>query len=183
MLNKAYMIILQILFIFVFLTVFFFTYVNTVEKETFQSQINMVIDSIFTDDINIQNIYNNDATTIALNGSLDLARKNAINSLQQESDNISSSNKTIENKSFMYVIIFIIVFVCLSGILYVSKQHIEFKEHTREALISVFFVGVTEYIFLTFITRQYYSVDPNQVKFKIGQSVQNYIKNNNKIKI
>lgn len=181
MLNKVFMIAIQILFIFVFLTVFFFTYVNSVEKDVFQTQMNIVVDSVFDDDIDIKsmvsNFNDNDVAIVTLDGSLDLAKKISMDSLKNSDADISYNNDQIQKKAYSWVIISVLIFLFITLILYLTKFKIDFKSHTVDALINVFFVGMTELLFLIFITKKYYSVDPNDVKFKLGKSIQNYIKN------
>ena len=182
--NKVFVITTQIVLIFIFLTVFFFTYVNVIEKQAFQTQMNLVVDSIFQDDINISDYAPNgdkDLATVIIDGSLELAKKNAIKNLQSDDDDINKQNKQIENNAFMIVGIVSGSFIVFAIVMYFLKKTISFKIHFTEAIIGLIFIGLTELFFLNIITKKYYSVDTNQIKYRIGGSMQNYVKNRKNI--
>jgi len=52
----------------------------------------------------------------------------------------------------------------------------------KESIITVFFIALVELVFLTFISGKYISADPNKIKNLLGTSIQEWIKQNKKIK-
>lgn len=176
--NKSFYILLQVLFIFIFLTIFFFTYVHSIEKETFKTQMNIVVDDLALD-MNIRPLVpkgQEDIATILLSESLDLARKNAEKSSASDDQKINDQNRHIRNKAFLWVGIATSVLLVIALGLYFTGHRVSFQIHIKEALIVVFFVAITELIFLTVITKKYWSVDPSQIRQKLGNDMQDYIK-------
>jgi hypothetical protein len=60
---------------FIFLTIFFFTYVGEVEKDAFKLQMNIVVDDL-SDNINVRSFVpkgQEDTATIIMDGSLEVA--------------------------------------------------------------------------------------------------------------
>ena len=176
--NKTFYILLQVLFIFIFLTIFFFTYVNSTEKATFKTQMNIVIDDLVLD-MNIRPLVpkgREDIATILLYGYLELVRKNAEKSSDADDQKINDQNRHIRNKAFLLVGIATSVLLVIALGLYFTGHCLPFQIHIKEALIIVFFVAITELIFLTVITKEYWSVDPSQIRQKLGNAIQDYIK-------
>jgi len=178
-LKKTFFILLQVLFTFIFLTVFFFTYVNHIEKETFKTQMNLIVDDI-TEDINIKPFIppgkEDDASVIIL-GSLDFTEEYALKNSAEDDKRISDQNNKIKNKAILWVVIGSAVLLMLAVILVIARYCIPFHIHLKDAMIVVFFIALTEFIFLVVITRNYLSVDPFTVRQEIGNSIQEYIKN------
>lgn len=176
--NKSFYILLQVLFIFIFLTIFFFTYVHSTEKVAFKTQMNMVVDDLALD-MNVRPLVpkgQEDIATILLFGSLDLARKNAEKSTASDDQKINEQNNQIMKKAFLWVGISTSVLLVIALGLYFTGHCLPFQIHIKEALIVVFFVAITELIFLIVITREYWSVDPSQIRQELGDAMQDYIK-------
>ena len=178
--NKIFKLFLQVVLIFIFLTVFFFTYVGNVEKESFTTQMNIVVDDIVPD-INIHEFVppgQEDTAVFILDGSMEVARNNALNDSKEEDKYINDQNIAIRNKAFILLGIVLGILLLVSLILYLTKHCIPFQIHIQDALIVVIFVAITEMLFLTIITKNYWSVDPGQVRSQIGKSIQKWIKEN-----
>jgi len=178
--NKIFKLFLQVVLIFIFLTIFFFTYVDNVEKESFTTQMNIIVDDIVPD-INIHEIVppgQEDTAIFILDGSMEVARNNALNDSKEEDKYINDQNIAIRNKAFILLGIVLGILLLVSLILYLTKHCIPFQIHIQDALIVVIFVAITEMLFLTIITKNYWSVDPGQVRSQIGKSIQKWIKEN-----
>lgn len=177
--NKIFVIFLQIVLIFIFLTIFFFTYVGSVEKDTFKVQMNLIVDDLTTD-INFSQFVpsgGEDVATVILDGSLEVARRNSLNDDKEKDDDISKQNTKIKNKAFLCVGISLIILLIIVAILSMTSHCIPFHIHAKEAFIVVFFVALTEIFFLNVITKNYLSIDPSNVRHQISESIHNWIKN------
>ena len=177
--NGFFKIFIQVVLILIFLTIFFFTYVNNVEKDSFKVQINILVDDIFKD-VNGKNIipYSNKEQVIdLLNKTLDKEKTNAIESSKEGDDQINNSNKQITKNAFILVgiVVSIILFTIL--ISYVIGYCIPFHIHMRDAILGLFFVAIIEIGFLNLVTKNYISIYPNSLKYKLGDSIQKYIIN------
>lgn len=176
--NKIFYVLLQVLFIFVFLTIFFFTYVHSTEKASFKTQMNIVVDDLSLD-MNVKPLVpkgQEDIATILISGALDLAKKNAMKSTAEDDKRIKEQNNKIMKKAFLWAGISIGVLLVIALSLYLSGHCLQFHIHIKDALIVVFFVAMTELTFLLVVTREYWSVDPSAVRQTLGDAIQDYIK-------
>ena len=176
--NKIFYVLLQVLFIFVFLTIFFFTYVHYTEKASFKTQMNIVVDDLSLD-MNVKPLVpkgQEDIATILISGALDLAKKNAMKSTAEDDKRIKEQNNKIMKKAFLWAGISIGVLLVIALSLYLSGHCLQFHIHIKDALIVVFFVAMTELTFLLVVTREYWSVDPSAVRQTLGDAIQDYIK-------
>ena len=178
-------IIIQVLFIFVFLTFFFFFYVIKVEKEEVNRQMNLTVDNIMGDIIHQlpelitkQTNFKKDDVILLINGILAIAEEKVSMESRKSVQDITNQNKLTRTKAFDYLKISSGFIVIISLTLFIIGFCIPFSSHLKDALIAVFFVGLTEFIFLTFIASKYISADPNAVRREIGKSVQDWIKKN-----
>ena len=176
--NKIFYVLLQVLFIFVFLTIFFFTYVHSTEKASFKTQMNIVVDDLSLD-MNVKPLVpkgQEDIATILISGAFDLAKKNAMKSTAEDDKRIKEQNNKIMKKAFLWAGISIGVLLVIALSLYLSGHCLQFHIHIKDALIVVFFVAMTELTFLLVVTREYWSVDPSAVRQTLGDAIQDYIK-------
>ena len=161
MINKLLSVLLQITCIFIFLTVFFFTYVSNEEKKVVENQIDFLIDNVVGANLNI---LPNEVKENILS---------KINNLSSNSDNdsIKKSNDSIRSKATKILIILsIVVIVIFILSIYFNKTNVSFFKNLslstifKETGIIVLFVGLTEYIFLTYFGSKWISIDPNVLK-------------------
>lgn len=181
-------IIIQVTFIFAFLTIFFFLYVSKVEKEEFEKQMNFIVDEIMVDIeddlsslINNQDYINNDQLTIVLNGIIDLVEQKIESSSDSSVKKVIEQNKEVKNKAYTMLYRVILFVTVISAFFYLLRFCIPILDDIKESIIAVFFVALTELVFLTFVTARYISADPNKVRKTLGESVKTWIKRNKKI--
>jgi hypothetical protein len=177
--TRGIAIFIQIALIFTFLTIFFFSYVNNVDKIQFNAQLNIIVDDIIHD-FKYQNIYppgiTQDTIIMILNGSLDLAKYKVYKTSKEVNTNIKENNKKIFNKSIM--ILGIVISLAILGIIIVRSigYCLPLISHIKEAIIAVIATAITEYFFLQIITTRYISADPNDVRKHLAESIKQYIK-------
>ena len=179
---------IQVTFIFAFLTVFFFVYVQEVEQKEFQSQLGIVVDSIMDDiEDNLPNIVGKDSTLtpentlILASGVIDLIKDKISLESKNSVDSITNQNFEVKQKAFnslVNVIIFIIV-ICFLVLL--AGFCIHLADQMKEAMLIVIFVGLTELTFLQVIAKNYISADPNRIKRTLAGAIQDWIKKNKKV--
>lgn len=179
---------IQVTFVFAFLTVFFFVYVQHVEKNEFVSQMNLIVDNItkdfekdIPDIIKEQSVDDKNDITIIINGIIDtLEEKIAIDAKNIINDTLEKNHqvklKALKSLTFVISIVVIIIII-----LFLLGFCIPIQYQIKEAMLVVIFVGLTELIFLTIITQKYISASPNKVKKSFAQSIQNWINNNHKL--
>ena len=120
--------------------------------------------------------YVNEASII-ISGYLDFAEEYSLKHSTEDDKRVSAQNNKIINKAFLWIVIACTVLLIITVILVLSGYCIPFKIYVKESFTVVFFVAVTEFIFLFFITRNYWSVNPVIVRDEIADVVQKYIKN------
>ena len=185
--SNGFSIIFQVIFIFAFLTIFFFAYVVTVEKGEFQTQINLIIDDIVTQDA-IKGILPKgvigltpENEDIILSGILDVIDTKISLSSRDAVVNVNNDNAAIRRKAFIVLGVTAGVLVISTIALLMAGFCIQILYEVREALWVVLFVGITELVFLSVIAKSYISADPNAVKRSIGIAIQKWIATNKTI--
>jgi len=158
-------ILVQVLCIFIFLTIFFFTYAAKKEGEIVKDQVNFLID---------------DTVGIHLNSMPDDLKKvlkSKINSIEENTPEniangikIDNSNNAIKLKTTKILVVLSILVLLVVVISYfLSKKGINFfkdlnlQKIGKETIVIVLFVALTEYIFLTYIGSKYVSIDPHEI--------------------
>lgn len=163
---------LQLVMIFGFLTLFFFNYVNKVEKEEFVKQVNFVVDDL---------VYKYLPTTRLSQQQKDLANEqidkmaedSAIKS-KSENEGVERENELTKNKGYTYVISFLLFVITLISVVLVAGYCLDLKHDLKEVLIIVLFVALVEFTFLTVIARNYISADPNAIKRTVADTISKY---------
>ena len=160
-------ILLHVALMAVFLTVFFFTFAQNIEKEIVEEQINFVIKDFVGN------------TLKPLDKSVKEQIKNKIDSAfdgidmtKQDSD-VKKNNKEVFDKAMIFVgILFgiIVLFVIIMGFIYKWSHHY-IKYLITASASSLIFVAITETLFLLLIAKNYLSADPNKIKLKIIETL------------
>jgi hypothetical protein len=160
-------IIVQVICVFIVLTVFFFTYATTVEGEVVKNNVAFMLKNIFGNNLNL---LSDDAKETILE---------KIDSIETDSPEfkkanaeIDASNDEIKKNAFGTLItlsIGVAAIVILSLILSKTTNIQFFKglklgHIFKETAVIVLFVGITEYVFLTYFGAKWISVDPNVVR-------------------
>jgi len=182
--KNTFDIIFQVTLIAIFLTVFFFTYVSNVEKEEFQKQLDLIVDDLLSDQ-DIRNIIpqnlsqtQKDNLAIVISGSLEAAKtKSTINEQNAINDVINNNSKVklATYKKIFYVLIIIII-LCI--IVLLLGYCLPLIYQIKEATIVVFFVALTELMFLEIIAKNYISANPNKIKAEVAQAIKEWLKDN-----
>ena len=168
--NELVKIFMQIFFVVAFLALFFFLYVVNVEKEIFESQINYLVDNIF----NELSFTSNVILTTPMKSEINKEMLNYINSFQvtgNSYNDIRAENEQVINNTVNIVICFALLFIACLFSLYALHVCIDIPRHVVENLIVLGMVGLTEYLFLNLVTRNYMAADPNHVKLYFAEQL------------
>lgn len=148
-------IILNITFIAIFLGVFFFTYGVHVEEQIVKNS------SIY-----IANTLKQDAKLLIPDSMYnEFVEKLIIPSPEQDENVVKNNNELLYKSSIVLGTIFIIGISTVYVLC--NKWKINFWTITKESLIILFFVAITEFIFMTLVVANYMSADPNYVKYSV----------------
>jgi protein-S-isoprenylcysteine O-methyltransferase Ste14 len=153
----------------IFITIFFFTYAAKVEEEILTKQIENLIDD-FTDNVIVDNIDKKEIKEI-----LETIK---YPDLKEDDRKVEENNKKLKIQGMIFcLVILVIVVFCI--VVYYKKSGDEDKgEYIKSILISngilLIFIGITEFYYINVVIKQYYSLDPNDVKKEIIKTLKNY---------
>lgn len=176
-------IVVQIALVVSFLVLFYFLYVTKVEQDEFRKQINLLATS-FTKDFNASDFVNvvtdsevtKEDLTVILYGIIDAAQEKVRMDSKSSIDSINASNSKLRKMSYWIVGI-------LAGLILIlglSAFCVPIYKIYKEAAIIVLFVGLTEFLFLTVISKNYISADPKNINKAVGQAVLDWLDKNKK---
>ena len=165
-LNKEFFftVLIQVTLIFIFITIFFFTYAKNKEKDVVINNINLLLDSMIPNDL---------VAILPTN-----YKKIIIDNLNSIKSNRSDDNIVKENNKKVFrnaITILLIVLFLISILLFIYKKNVPLSSIFIQSFIIVFFVGLTEYIFLTFFASKFISVDPQLIKYTFINEIQKFI--------
>ena len=164
---------LQVLLIFLFLVAFYFGYILYIEKESFENQIDFVIEDL-TKDLKyyIPNIKNKEQILSKLD--------EKISELQGK----TKTNLSIDKKNEWYKTMAINIAISLSVglivfflILTMFNYCLPVAYTLYESVFTIGFVALTEYAFLQLVTKNYIATDPNEIKYNIAKTVYDFSQN------
>lgn len=176
---------IQVTFVYTFLTIFFFVYVQKVEKEEFVSQMNLIVDTLFNDIKNdMPNLINTsypvkqEDIVVLVDGIIGLFESKIAIDAQGTVKQVYEQNQNVKKSAFKSLIKFISIVVIFATIVILIGYCVPIKYQLKKALVVVIFVGLTELMFLQVVAKNYITADPNKVKRDLSTAVQRWIKKN-----
>jgi hypothetical protein len=160
-------IIIQVICVFIVLTIFFFTYATTVEGEVVKNNVTFMLKNIFGNNMNL------------LPDELKETVLEKIDSIETDSPefkkanaDIDASNDEIKKNAFgtLKMLSIGVAAVVVLSVILSKTTNIQFFKGLhlghifKETAVIVLFVGITEYVFLTYFGAKWISVDPNIVR-------------------
>lgn len=182
--KNTFDIIFQVTLIAIFLTVFFFTYVSNVEKEEFQKQLDLIVDDLLSDQdirsIIPQNLSQTqkDNLAIVISGSLEAAKTKSTINEQNAINDVIKNNSKVKSSTYKKILYVLIIIVILCIIVLLLGYCLPLMYQIKEAIIVVFFVALTELVFLEIVAKNYISANPNKIKAEVAQAIKEWLKDN-----
>lgn len=162
-------IILHVVLISSFIVVFFFTYAAKIEEKIIKEQVDIIVKDL-TSDLSL------------LPNALLQKLRNFVH--EMKAPNMQKIDDIIRNKNKKLVdqVIKIIIGVVAGGLITVGVMAYYYKFSLKHLMfknaLSLLLIGVTEFLFLTYIGALYRSADPNFVKKLLVETVENFGKKN-----
>ncbi len=158
------LVILNVVFMGTFLSIFFFTYAHKIEQQVFTNQMNYITNDLLSD-----------VNTVIPQKTKPLI-KSYLNTVQlpdysQADMQVTASNNAIRTSVLKIVIPTVVVSLLLT-VFMSYKYDFSYKEIVVQSLMTLGVVGTVEYVFLTYFGSNYYSADVNSVKKDIITSIQ-----------
>ena len=166
-------ILMNILFISIFISMFFFSFGTYVEEENIDSQLNILATNI-SDVVKITGKKTNIALYNYINN--DLLSPEKLRAIKLNDHASLSNNKNVIKTVIIYNIIF---FVVVSAIIISLKinsriEMKEFKDIVIESFIILFFIALTYAIFIYFFGAKFVSIDINAIKLSLTEMIKKY---------
>jgi hypothetical protein len=159
-------IILQVTTIIIFITIFFITYATRVERDMVAHEVDVLIGD-FTSNIDV----------ICTEKQLEELRAELSTleppDMKEEDAIVEKKNSELIWSTIKLVGIIGIVGIFITVVLGCYYK-LSFLQLSKECLFGLITVALVEYVFLTYIVKNYNSLDPNWVKLYIVQVLQNY---------
>jgi hypothetical protein len=170
------LVIIQVVLAFTFITIFFFTYGKTIEKQAIINNIDYLITSI------IGNGTINLDESIKTNIINKMIGNTGNNNENKEDTIVNENNKKIFNSTMLFLLIIIIILILLFLFFFVMRdknipffENFDFIRVFKESGIILFFVGLTEFCFLYFFGSKYIVVEPNLLKKQVVDQLNDYV--------
>jgi protein-S-isoprenylcysteine O-methyltransferase Ste14 len=153
----------------IFITIFFFTYAARVEEEILTKQIENLIDD-FTDNPIVDNIDKKEIRKIL--------ESIKYPDLKEDDRKVEENNKKLKIQGMVFCLVMLVMAVVCMVIYYKKSGDKDKGIYIKSILISngvlLIFIGLTEFYYINAVIKQYYSLDPNDVKKEIIKTLKNY---------
>ena len=173
--------IIQSCVVFIFLTIFFFSYVSSIEKDEFETQLDTIVDDTYTqykdkiDGLFPKDENKKEALKTLIYGLIDYSENMIEIETKSQNDEIDTENKKIISNSIYLVLGYIGICIFILFILYYFGVKLYIGENIKESLFILVFIFLTEFLFLNIIAKNYLSGNANYVIQKITKTIIDYI--------
>lgn len=174
--------IIQSCVVFIFLTIFFFSYVSSIEKEEFEIQLDAIVDDTYSqykDKIDVLFPIDPDkkeALKTLIYGLIDHSENTIEIETKSQNDEIDTENKKIIYNSIYLVLSYFGICIFILFIMYYYfGVKLELQDNLKESLFILVFIFLTEFLFLNIIAKNYLCGNANYVIQKITKTIIDYI--------
>jgi hypothetical protein len=159
-------VIISVLFISLFIGAFFFTYGVYIEGLIVKKQMKFLSEDIAG--------YLNLLGSTVNKGIKDKLLEVPVIDIHDENDEIKESNSKVLKTALNATIAFVILTIIIVN--YLNKSvNLNITDVIIKNLIILFFIAITEYLFLTYFAADYISIDPNKVKYNVVENLKKLI--------
>ena len=156
------LIILNVIFISVFIGIFFFTYASKVEGEIVKTQVEFLVKDFTQDTLTLlpKDILQEISAKLKNTELPDMKDIDAI---------VAQKNKDLVKKAYTALGLLLIAGIIICIFIYRSSNlNInDIKSIIFEVFVMLCCVALTEYVFLNYIAKNYYSIETNTIKREI----------------
>ena len=173
MINSEFVsaVLFQVLLFFIFISIFFFTYSAFTEKNTVINQINFLVDETI-------------APILKFNSKI----KESINNINASSESIKKAdqetkdnNNKVLSKTIAVLVITSMLLLSVICFLFINSNNkngffksFNINKLIFESIIILIFVGITEYVFLTYFGSRFIAIDVNKIKISLVEKIKQY---------
>ena len=166
-------ILMNVLFISIFISMFFFSFGTYVEEKNIDDQLNILATNM-TDVIKITGKTTNTALYNYINN--DLLSPEKIKEIKENDNQHMAGNKKIIRDVTLYNIIFFVVIMSVVILLKINYRikGVDMRNLVIESFIILFFIALTETIFIYFFGAKFISIDINNIKLNFFEMIKKY---------
>ena len=160
-------ILLGVLLIAAFIALFFFTYVAKVEGQIVDNQIKDIVNDLTDGSRLVFNKQQLIAISAVLENNLTMP------DMSSEDNDVVAHNKDLEKNAIKMFGIFIGIGVIILAVMW-RRYKLDMGEIVKYSLITLALVALTEYLFVTIISKNYVLVDSNYVRYVLMKNLKAY---------
>lgn len=145
-----------------FLTIFFFTYVSSLEKQKIQNTLKSTIDNKINYTLDsVYKLQKNNISQIQWSNLYNFANNLIIDSKSNTPSIVNNNNKLFYHSLNTIFILFSLLIIFIIYIEFFTPNKINFKHILFGTFIVLIFTGIVEYLFFVNIASKYVPVTPN----------------------
>lgn len=152
----------NVLFIAIFITIFFFTYGSYLEKEIVKDQMTFLSRNLKQ----LFKLFGNDANDILISN----IKQIKLPDLTEENKKVKENNNKVKITALIFILSITVLLSSILALLFYrfnGKERYELNKIFSENLVILIFVVAVYFVFFTFFSARYVSIDPNIVKLTI----------------
>ncbi len=161
-------IILNVILVATFITIFYFTYAKNIEQQILVKQMKYITNNLL-----------DDFSLFVPNNQRKLLHHSFNNikapDMSDQDAEVETNNKQVIKQTLMVLIPVVFVSLILMSYI-VYKCKLSLGDILLQGLLTLIVVAIVEFVFLKYLGGNYYSADPNFVKFKIIDEIQKNLK-------
>lgn len=171
MLDKLVIIFTQVCILFIFLVVFYFEYIRRMENSVLNEQIKNFVHALIDSIDKTRIIPKTQADYIRLNGTVNYIKHvNGMTDLNVVSE-LNKLSSDIQQQSYLLAFKFIMVLSIVYMVLYILIQLFALRLSVisilMQSFITVQYIGLMQYLFLTQIVTKYNTLDHEEIKNRV----------------
>ena len=165
--NDMAYILFGVILIATFIAIFFFTYVAKVEGEVIKNQITDIVDDLTESSTLVFTPDQLQAISVMIEQRLKMP------DMSKEDQEARENNDRLKQKALKYFGIGISIGIIIILVMW-KIYDLDMLEIIKYSLITLILVGITEYLFVTIVSKNYVIIDPNYVRYLIAITLRNY---------
>jgi hypothetical protein len=153
-----------------FIVIFYFTYVKNIEEKIVVNNVKYTIDQLGDSILPIFSPTDKEKL-------LESLKEIKLPDINEADEYVLTENKKLEKTAYTYITLLIVIIFSIVTILLIFNPKYNILEIVIKNLILLGFIGLTEYLFLTFFISKYISANPSKILSKI---ISNFAENPSK---
>lgn len=167
-LKTSYLILLEVAVTFIFLIIFYFTYVVTIEEKNFERQIQNIVSEVYIT-FKPMLILLPESTVQNFKQQVEVAARDKLRKIKPRGE--SKNNQKLVQKGLVMIAITMIFIAVITGIAYRLNISVSVHDVVHYGIITVIVAAITEFFFLQVIASKYMAVDMQDILQSFGTSL------------